>query len=93
MVVVTGNQMQIRILHVFSLQRKRFNSVHRIVSIISSSDRFIGYFGKLSHELFRKQECLLIETAACSVGYKTVISQCTRTISYIVITRVLGFEA
>ena len=77
--VVTGNHMQLRIPCVLSLQWKEFDLVHRkvklmLVLFISTNDRFM-VTKLLSHRfrtrVFVDQKTSL--TAACSVGYKTVI--------------------
>ena len=64
--LVTGIQMQIRILRVLSLHWKIFDSAHRKVSVL-----FISTY--LLHELFRTQDHLLIENQP--QGYKTVLAQ------------------
>ena len=49
--LITGNQMQIRIPHVFGLQRNKFDYIEKSVLLlfISTNDQFIGYFYCLEH--------------------------------------------
>ena len=91
MVVIIGNQMQVRKSVRFHLAKKKF-FVQRKIGIsdaFSWQELFINYFDKiLSHEFLIIQDRFPPESRLWWVGYKIVHSY-----NILVITHVLGFTS